>query len=293
MLALRWATDPDSARANTASAMPVTGTPRSSADLTVQRPVPFCSASSRMTSTSGLPVLASVCLSTSAVISTRKLSRSPLFHSVNTSAICGALHAQPVAQQLVGLADELHVGVLDAVVHHLHEMAGTVGADVGAARHAVDVCGDLLEQRAQRLVGLGRAAGHDRRAVERALLAAGDAGADEVQTTLADGLLAADGVGVERVAAVDDDVAFLHRVGEFVDDGVGGVAGLDHDQHAPRLLQRGEEFRRSSRCARSCPPNRARPAARRSWRSTGCAAPRCTRGGRSCGRCSSPSRPGR
>ena len=33
VVALRWATEPDSARAKTASAMPVTGTPRSSADL--------------------------------------------------------------------------------------------------------------------------------------------------------------------------------------------------------------------------------------------------------------------
>ena len=71
VVALRCGTDPESARAKTASAMPVTGTPRSSADFTVHRPVPFCSASSRMTSTSGLPVLASTCLSTSAVISMR------------------------------------------------------------------------------------------------------------------------------------------------------------------------------------------------------------------------------
>src|SRR5690606_29023307 len=41
--------------------------------------------------------------------------------------------AEGVAQQVVGLADELHVGVFDAVVHHLHEVAGAVGADVGAA----------------------------------------------------------------------------------------------------------------------------------------------------------------
>ena len=47
---------PDSERANTASAMPVTGTPRSSAICTVQRPVPFCSAWSATTSTNGLPV---------------------------------------------------------------------------------------------------------------------------------------------------------------------------------------------------------------------------------------------
>ena len=82
---------------------------------------------------------------------------------------------QPLAQQVVRLGDELHVGVLDAVVHHLHEVAGAVGADVRAARHAVDLGRDLLEDRAERLVGLLGAAGHDRRAEQRALLAAGDA----------------------------------------------------------------------------------------------------------------------
>ena len=128
-------------------------------------------------------------------------------------------------------------------MHHLHEVPGAVGADVGAARHAVDVRGDLLEQRTEGLVGLGGPAGHDRRPVQRALLAAGDAGADEVQAAVPHRLLAADGVGVERVAAVDDDVAFFHGVGELVDDGVGRVAGLDHDQHPARFLKRGKEFR--------------------------------------------------
>ena len=63
----RWA---DRARAYTASVMAVSGTPRSRADCAVQRPVPFCSASSRIASTSGLPV-ASVFLMTAAVISIR------------------------------------------------------------------------------------------------------------------------------------------------------------------------------------------------------------------------------
>ncbi len=62
---------PDRERAKTASAMPDTGTPRSSAICTVQRPVPFCSAWSTTTSTNGLPVAASTCDSTSAVISMR------------------------------------------------------------------------------------------------------------------------------------------------------------------------------------------------------------------------------
>ena len=128
-------------------------------------------------------------------------------------------------------------------MHHLDEVAGPVGPDVGAARHTVDVRGNLLQQRTQRLVGLRRAARHDRRAVECALLTAGDTGADEVQAALGHRLLAADGVGVERVPAVDDDVALFEHVGQFVDHGVSRVAGLDHDQRAARLLQRRSEFR--------------------------------------------------
>ena len=74
-------------RAKVASAIPVIGTPRSRALCTVQRPVPFCSAASATTSTNGWPVSASVWPSTSAVISMRKESRSPVFHSRKMSAI--------------------------------------------------------------------------------------------------------------------------------------------------------------------------------------------------------------
>ena len=89
-------------------------------------------------------------------------------------------------QQVVGLGDQLHVGVLDAVVDHLHEVAGAVGADVGDARLALRDRGDGLEDRAQRSrttppMPPGMIDGP----VERALLAAGDAGADEVDAAWA------------------------------------------------------------------------------------------------------------
>ncbi len=77
----------DTARANTASAIPPTGTPRPTEFCTVQTPVPLDPAWSTMTSTSGFPVAASSWRSTSAVISMRYDSRSPPFHSSNTSAM--------------------------------------------------------------------------------------------------------------------------------------------------------------------------------------------------------------
>ena len=111
-----------------------------------------------------------------------------------------------------------------------------------AARDAVHLRADRLQHRAEGLVGLRRAAGHDRGAVQRALLAARDAHADEVQVLLAERGLAAAGVLEVRVAAVDDHVAGFEQRGELVDHGVGGRARVDHDDQASWPLQRCDEL---------------------------------------------------
>jgi hypothetical protein len=119
---------------------------------------------------------------------------------------------------------------------------GAVGAEARAARGAVGGLGaDGFEDRAEGHIGLFRTARHDRRAEQRALFAAGDAGADEVQALLAQGGLAAAGVLEVGVASVDDHVAGLHERGELVDDGVRGVPGLDHDHGLAGALEGGDE----------------------------------------------------
>ncbi len=49
----------------------------------------------------------------------------------------GRRHAEDALHQVVGLGDQLHVAVLDAVVHHLHEVTGALVADPIAARLSV------------------------------------------------------------------------------------------------------------------------------------------------------------
>ena len=84
-----WA---DTQRAKTAAAIDAAGTPMSSAFLAVHLPVPFWPAVSRIESMSHLRLFAgSRCFSMSAVISMRKESRSPWFHSSKTSAISGGV----------------------------------------------------------------------------------------------------------------------------------------------------------------------------------------------------------
>ena len=125
---------------------------------------------------------------------------------------------------------------------HLDEVAGAVRAHVGAAGHAVDVRRDGLQHRPQAVIGLGSAARHDRGAVERPLLAAGDPHAHEVQAALAQGDLTTPGVGVQSVAGVDDDVTGLHERGELLNDLLGRCSGLDHDDGHAGGAQRGHEI---------------------------------------------------
>ena len=119
----------------------------------------------------------------------------------------GVTEPEAVLHHGVGLGDQLHVGVFDAVVQHLDEMAGAVRPEAGAARRGVDLGGDRLEDRLHARIGFGRTARHDRWPVARALLAAGDAGAEQAQPALAERALTADSVLVTRIAAIDDHVA--------------------------------------------------------------------------------------
>ena len=68
-------------------------------------------------------------------------------------------HAQHLMHQPIGLADGLHVGVFDAVVHHLDEMARTARSHPFAAGLSiVSAGGNRLHHVAHQGPGLGRAA---------------------------------------------------------------------------------------------------------------------------------------
>ncbi len=149
------------------------GAPRSNEFWLVHLPVPFCCASSRMTSTSGWPVSLSMCRNACAVISIKYERSSASFHSEKMSAISAADRPPPRLQQVVDLGDELHVAVLDPVVHHLDVVPGPARAHVGDARLAVvGLCGDGAEDGGERVPRRARAARHDRWSVKRAFLAA-------------------------------------------------------------------------------------------------------------------------
>jgi hypothetical protein len=151
------------------------------------------------------------------------------------------LQAHAVTQQVVALGDQLHVGVFDAVVNHLHVVPSAVRSHVGAARRPVDLGGDCLEDRLDRLVvGFPVAPGHDARALQRALLAAGHAGAEEVDALLGESGVAPLCVAEVGVAAVDQHIAVVEVWRDLLDHRIGGRTGLHHAHQHARTRERAD-----------------------------------------------------
>ena len=143
---------------------------------------------------------------------------------------------------MIGFADDLHIAVFDAVVDHLHEVAGAVLAHPFAAGRAVRLGCDGLQYIADIGPRLGRTAGHEARAAQRALLAAGHAAAHIAQAERLHLRRAADGVAEIRVAAVDDDVALLQKRRELGKHLVHRAAGANEHHHAARRLKAVHQF---------------------------------------------------
>ena len=152
-------------------------------------------------------------------------------------------HAQAIAHQAVGLADQLHVTVLDAVVDHLDVVSGTAAADpVAAGGTAVDLGGDALEDVLHMWPGGGAAAGHDAGTESGAFFAAGDAGADVEQALGFEQFHPAIGVAVERIATVDDDVTGFQVRQDLLNELVHRRARFDHHHDPPGLFELRHEF---------------------------------------------------
>ena len=102
---------------------------------------------------------------------------------------------------MIRFSNQLHIAILDTVVHHLDKVTTAVGAHPIAAWFSTNLIfrvdwirysgrtnlgGDLLEDGFHMFPGLLVTAGHDRRTVAGALFATTDSGADEVETGLAE-----------------------------------------------------------------------------------------------------------
>jgi len=104
---------------------------------------------------------------------------------------------------LEALGYGLHHSVLDAVVDHLHEMAGTMAVEESVAVMEREVC----EERLNECEVLTPTANHQARAAARPARAAARSTVQEPDAVLREAIGPALSVLVVRVASVDHDIA--------------------------------------------------------------------------------------
>src|ERR1700722_19599132 len=121
----------------------------------------------------------------------------------------------------------LHHAVLNAIVDHLDEVAGAGGAYVTPALGLAG--GESFEDGGEALDGSFVAADHERVTLLKAPDSAGGAAVDELEAGGDELRVAALGVLVVGVAAVDDGVAPREQAFEACDGVVDGIASGDHD----------------------------------------------------------------
>ena len=139
----------------------------------------------------------------------------------------------------IALGNQLHIGIFNAIVHHLDKMSGTIRAHIGTARCAVlGLCRDCLQNGCNLRIALAIAARHDRGTKTRTGLTARYAHTEIVQAVCGQTLGTAAGIGKERVAAVQYHITRLHKRNELVEHLIDRVACLNHQQHTARLLER-------------------------------------------------------
>ena len=137
-------------------------------------------------------------------------------------------------QDVQALGVRGHDPVLDAVVDHLHEVAGAVGPAVeiallrlarvtgaaGRAHRGVDAGRDRLEDRIEMADDVVFAADHEAEPAVETEHATARAAVDVVDAARLEPRGAIDVVAVVRVATVDDDVALVEVREQLVDRGV-------------------------------------------------------------------------
>lgn len=127
-------------------------------------------------------------------------------------------------------------------MNHLDVVASTLITNPLAARLAIRLGGDGLEDILDVRPGLLVTTGHQRRAVAGTLLTTGNTAADEADTLAVKVLCAAGGVWEMRVAAINDDVALLEVGEESLDEVIDGLAGHDEEHDAAGGLELGAEL---------------------------------------------------
>jgi len=151
-------------------------------------------------------------------------------------------HTETTVHDIVRLANQLHVTIFDTVVNHLDIVASTVTTNPVAARLAIGLGSNALEDVLDVRPGLFISTRHQRWTITGTFFTSRDTGADKADALLRQILGTAVAVWVMGVSTVNDDVALFDEGEHLLNEVVDRRTSHDQKHHTTRLLELGNEL---------------------------------------------------
>ncbi|MNN01267.1 hypothetical protein D3C81_1138780 [compost metagenome] len=143
---------------------------------------------------------------------------------------------------MVGFANQLHIAIFDAVMHHFHVMSGSVRTNICTARIAVHFCGNCRQNRFNQLISGFLATRHDGWSFQGAFFTARYPCTDKAESFSFQFFAAALRIREVCVTPIDDNVPLIQVWQQLFDRAVCGRTGLYHDKNFARRFQRVHEL---------------------------------------------------
>ena len=141
------------------------------------------------------------------------------------------------------LRDQLHITVLDTIVHHLDVVTSTLVTNPVTARLAVTLSSNALEDVLDVWPGLLVSTWHEGWAISGTLLTTRDTASDESDSLLGQILCSAVGIGEMRVTSINDNITLLYTSGKkSLDEIIDWLTSHDQKHYAAGFLELANEL---------------------------------------------------
>ena len=144
--------------------------------------------------------------------------------------------------QIAYLANQLHVTVLNTVVHHLDVVASTLVTNPLAACLSIGLGSNALKDILDIWPGLLVSTGHQGRTVSGTLLTSGNTATNETDSLGLQVFCSSVGIWEMRVTTIDDDITLLNTgLEESLNEVVDWLSGHNQEHHSAGSLELGDE----------------------------------------------------
>ena len=142
--------------------------------------------------------------------------------------------------EVIAFCDQLHIPVLDPVVDHFHVVTSSIRTDVSHTWFSIFwcFCRDFFKNICYQFIGFFLSTRHDRRTFKGTFFTTRNPCTDKVDTRVCQLFVPTDGIFVESISSVNQDIAFIQMWKKGLDSCICTRSCLNHEHDTAWFFDR-------------------------------------------------------